>query len=160
MDREGLCERGQWAEGDGVRQLPHGQGPGRRARRQGELLEPRLGQERHLSFSQMAFHHQVPPPNPLCKHLSFIASQAPSPQQPTTSFLHRREKPICSSLLSSLGESFAPFRGQSLRKEVGKAKDMSLTFDIKQSMLPVSAWLISCVTLDKSLSLSEPQQGK
>ena len=34
---------------------------------------------------------------------------------------------------------------------------MSLTFDIKQSTLPVSAWLISCVTLDKSLSLSEPQ---
>lgn len=34
---------------------------------------------------------------------------------------------------------------------------MSLTFDIKQSMVRVSTWLTTCVTLDKPLSLSEPQ---
>lgn len=110
------------------------------------------------------FSDGLPPPGatpkPAPQTPALHCFSGPSPQQPTTSFLHRREKPICSFLPSSLGESLAPFRGQSLRREVANAKEMSLTFDIKQSMLPVSAWLISCVTLDKSLSLAEPQQGK
>ena len=79
--------------------------------RQRELLESCPGHERHLGSSQLAFHRQVPPPNLLHKHLPFTASQAPSPQQPTTSFLYRREKPICSSLPSSLGSHLVLFKG-------------------------------------------------
>lgn len=59
----------------------------------------------------MAFPSQLPSPNLLHKHLPFTAYQAPSPQQPTTSVLDRREKPICSSLPSSLGTHLLLFEG-------------------------------------------------
>lgn len=81
----------------------------------------RCREERYLTSSQKAFYHQTPPPNLLHKYLPFTASQASSPQQPTTSFLHSREKHMCSSLPSSLGvacyiSSAVALRGGGMRK--------------------------------------------
>lgn len=42
VDREGLCERGQRAGGDGVRQLPHGQGQGDEHAGRGNCWSPAL----------------------------------------------------------------------------------------------------------------------
>lgn len=103
--REAAMGRGRWARGS----CCAGRAQGGERAQQRELLG-REGTRARLRRPSTARCRPEPAPQAPALH----CFSGPSPQQPTTSFLYRREKPICSSLPSSLGESLATFRGQSL----------------------------------------------
>lgn len=88
------------------------------------------------------FSEGVPPPDttpePAPQRPAFAASKVSSPQQPTISFLQREKRIV--SPCPAAWEVPATLPGQSLCGEAAQGDEMSLTFDIKQSIVQGSVW--------------------